>query len=87
MDSAEFTDWIAYDSLDPFGEVRGDLRMGILLSHYYNSQGAEQECRPRDFMPFIEAEAPAEEQSIEDQINVMLAVGAYQKGLENSNGK
>lgn len=38
--------------LEPFGESRGDLRMGILAAVVANYSGnAEQAVRPDDFIP------------------------------------
>lgn len=52
MTSAELTAWIAYDNLEPFGESRADLRMGILASTTYNvNRGKGRAMHPVDFMP------------------------------------
>lgn len=49
---AEFDEWIAYDSLEPFGEGRADLRSALAASALCNAWGAETE--PADFMPYLE---------------------------------
>lgn len=55
MSSSGLTRWIAYAYVEPFGEGRADLRMGILASTIANLLGNRQK-RPqgweaRDFMP------------------------------------
>lgn len=45
---------MAYDSLEPFGEERADLRSGILasvMSNRWRGKG-ESASQPRDYMPF-----------------------------------
>lgn len=79
MDSAEFTEWAAYDRIDPFGEERADLRMGIALASYHNSQHPDNDFVPRDFMPFLDD--PDEGQSIEDQLRVMERIAAAQAAI------
>jgi hypothetical protein len=38
IDAREFAEWMAYDQLDPFGQVRGDLQAGIVASTLVNLQ-------------------------------------------------
>lgn len=78
MDSAEFTEWMAYDRIDPFGEFRADLRMGIALSSYHNSQSSDNHLVPRDFMPFLDEPEEPDGQSIEAQLAVMERLMASQ---------
>jgi hypothetical protein len=52
IDSHELTEWVAYDSIDPFGETRADIRQGYLTSAFYNAnskKGAKQ-LTPKDFI-------------------------------------
>lgn len=62
MSSTELTEWIAYYSIDPFGNYREDLRMGISASLAANisrdSKRRPEPFTPQDFMPFIEKEKP-----------------------------
>lgn len=51
VDSREFSEWMAFDQLDPIGAEREDLRMGILASTIVKSQHAKAEVCPIDFMP------------------------------------
>jgi hypothetical protein len=53
IDAEEFQWWWAYNQLEPFGEERADLRMGILASVLANStRGKDTPAfTPRDFMP------------------------------------
>lgn len=36
VDSAEFTEWLAYYNVEPFGERFSDLRTGLITSAIYN---------------------------------------------------
>lgn len=36
MSSTEFTDWIAYYQIEPFGDSRDDERIGTLIALMYN---------------------------------------------------
>lgn len=60
IDSREFTEWMAYAALEPFGETRADLRAGIVastLANIHRSEGSEP-FTPSDFMPTFEAQEP-----------------------------
>lgn len=56
IDSAELTEWMAFDRLDPFGEARADLRAGIVASAAANHGYVklEKPYQPSHFMPFIQ---------------------------------
>lgn len=61
MSSEELTEWQAYYSIEPFGEIRADLRSGILASMTYNmnkSKGAA----PKDAKDFVLETKSFEEQ-------------------------
>jgi hypothetical protein len=53
MTSKEFSEWMAYFAIEPFGEDRADLRMGILASVMANLWGKRKgrAWRPQDFIP------------------------------------
>ena len=55
MSSGEMTEWMAFDSIEPFGEQRADLRAGIIASTVanYSMNRPKSPVRPADFMPFI----------------------------------
>ena len=46
--SAEFSEWMAYDQLDPFGNVRGDMQAGIIAAQVGGG-------KPSDYMPKFDA--------------------------------
>lgn len=60
IDSREFTEWMAYASLEPWGEPRADLRAGIVASTIANvNRSSDSEpFTPRDFMPTFEGHEP-----------------------------
>jgi hypothetical protein len=58
MTSQQFTEWLAYDQLEPFGELRADFRVAQLTSITANVN-RDRERRPEpfiplDFMPYAE---------------------------------
>ena len=61
----QFAEWMAYSTLEPWGEERDDLRMGIVASTIANAnRGKNQKpYKPQDFMPSFEPET--EEQAAE----------------------
>lgn len=61
MSSHEFSEWMAYAGLEPFGEERADLRMGILAALTFNiNRDPERtdEAKPEDFIPRFERLEP-----------------------------
>jgi flagellar basal body rod protein FlgC len=58
ISSRDFAEWMAYARLEPFGEERDDLRMGIIASTIanVNRDKGKKPYSPRDFMPSFEQE-------------------------------
>ena len=60
MSSAEFTDWVAYAQIEPFGQVRADLRAGLVASViaevYRDPKHRPEPFTPADFMPAFDTE-------------------------------
>lgn len=56
MSSAEFSEWMAFYNIEPFGEERADLRQALTTSAVHNSIQVQmkkpQWTKPGDFMPF-----------------------------------
>lgn len=56
MSSAEFAEWMAFYTIEPFGEERADLRQAMTTSAVNNSIQAQAKTpkwtKPEDFMPF-----------------------------------
>lgn len=63
MDSREFSEWMAYYSIEPWGEDRADLRTGILasLTANINRKKNAKPYSPVDFMPYRNRDKAAEE--------------------------
>jgi len=59
--SRQFAEWMAYSRLEPWGEDRDDLRMGIMASVIANSNRGKgkKPYKPQDFMPNFEPEDEA----------------------------
>lgn len=60
VSAREFSEWMAYYRLEPFGEFRADYRMGILASITTNQwkEKGDTAARPEDFLPVF-GTAPA----------------------------
>jgi hypothetical protein len=68
VSSAEFGEWVAYASIEPFGSHMDDVRMGTIASVVANSQLSKNATpyKPIDFAPWAkEPEAPAEDMPAE----------------------
>jgi hypothetical protein len=51
MSSAEFTDWCAYYSLEPWGYEAENWRMGMVAATVANAAGRKKPLKPSDFLP------------------------------------
>jgi hypothetical protein len=73
ISSLEFSEWLAYYRLEPFGDERADLRSGIVASTVANAhRDPKRRHRPfeaREFLPHFEAER--DPQSWEDQLHIV----------------
>ncbi len=62
MSSLEFSEWMAYYQIEPFGEERADFRQAMTTSAVHNSIQAQAKhpkwTKPGDFMPFSDAVEP-----------------------------
>lgn len=70
MSGREFREWMAYSSIEPFGEERADLRQAMTTSAVHNSVQAQTKhpkyTKPADFMPFVDKpeSAPAKREPV-----------------------
>ena len=51
MSAHELTEWMIFDSIEPIGEPRADLRAGIIASLVWNANWTAKKT-PFDFMPY-----------------------------------
>ena len=72
IDAEEFQWWQAFYRLEPWGETRADLRMGILASVQANVyRGKDTEAfTPQDFMPNFEASS---DEPDDDELDALIA--------------
>ena len=81
MSARELAEWQAFDDIDPIGDERIDLLVGILASVMANphrKRGARA-FKPSDFMPFIDREALSKA----EQKKANTALRTYLMGLGN----
>lgn len=62
MPAREFAEWGVLYAQEPFGDLRADLRAGIIASTVA-SQYSNKPVRTRDFMPFLDAGLSASERA------------------------
>lgn len=88
MSSAEMAEWMAYAMIEPFGEARADLRMGIIASLlaniYRDPKKRRQAYKPEDFIPQFQTETDIDErmQSATEKVRTVfsaLAGGSDEK--------
>ena len=80
MGSRELSEWMAYERVEPWGESRADLRMGIISSTLANVHRQSDDYpvyKPADFMPRFEPPEPEPELTPEENCRrFMAAFGA-----------
>lgn len=72
IDAPEFAEWLAYYSIEPFGEERGDLRAGIVAAQIANAfRGKNQRpFKAIEFMPLVNRQ-PKRQQSVKYMVAVL----------------
>lgn len=72
LTSPELTELLAFDAMEPIGQHRADLRMGILAQQIWrvNIGKGQQPPAPADFMPFVDKpkKQPEDQKSLGDRI-------------------
>jgi hypothetical protein len=77
LSSRVFAEWMAYASIEPFGEERADLRSGIIACTIAEPNRDKKKhpepFSPREFMPrFSSDEPPATSAPTPDQLSEMV---------------
>jgi hypothetical protein len=64
--SDELTEWMAFYQLEPFGEMRADLRSGVVAATFANAHRTKdaRAFTPEDFMPYIERTTPKDDMDL-----------------------
>lgn len=65
ISSEQYAEWMAYSTLEPWGQDRDDLRAGIVAATIANAnRGKNQKpYKPSDFMPSFEPETEEQAQA------------------------
>lgn len=74
MSSRELSEWMAFSSIEPFGEVREDYRAGLICSVIANASGNyKKHLKPDDFISLF-SQVPAEKGKslMHEQIAIMM---------------
>lgn len=81
----EFKQWQAYAQIEPFGQKRSDLRMGILACAVLAPHSGRRKLAPADFMPdFTKHLRPVKAQS---SAEIMATMNLYMTAQNKSNAK
>lgn len=74
LSARQFDEWIAFYSIEPWGEERADLRAGIVASTVANvNRNPKQRSKPyspKDFMPVYD-KPPKKQQTMEEMLRVV----------------
>ena len=81
MTSAEFTEWIAYSTLEPFGPLADDNRAGGIAAATTGTVPREptqtKPLLPEDYFPTLKPEGPRpKKQTAEDMMAVLRGMAA-----------
>lgn len=78
ISSRELVEWMAFDAVEPLGESRADLRMGIVAATVANVNRASNQpaVAPADFVPGYWDEEPDEEDAPADWQGMLATVEA-----------
>jgi hypothetical protein len=97
LTAEQLTEWEVYNSIEPVGEFRGDLRIANLTSMLYNmissfgsKKGRRHVSKPADFMPFFKEdleEKKDEPQSVEEMKSTLLSIASSLKNQEKKEKK
>lgn len=60
----EYTAWLAFYEVEPFGDVRADLRAGIVSALIARTMGGRRDASPLDYMPIVEADRQEREKEM-----------------------
>lgn len=74
MDARELAEWRAFEKLEPFGDGRADLRMGISTAAILNSRRGRgvRALKPLDLLPDFEKRFHEKTQSVEEMKREVL---------------
>lgn len=89
IDSVEFSDWMAYYRIEPFGERISDVRAGVIAATIANANRGKRQKPfvPADFTPWIKPpREPVLFKDPKDQAK-FVALAVFGVDLSQSNGR
>lgn len=74
MEAHELVEWMAYFSIEPWGQVQADFRAGVIAATMANVMGSTKgrSVQPGDFFPLYDD--PKEPQTPEQQMQMLKAM-------------
>ncbi len=76
ISSAEFSEWLAYYQVEPFGEERADLRAAIIASTQASTM-TNKRFKPAEFMPEYGPKARKSPAQIRDLLRIYLETAKH----------
>lgn len=72
-----FDEWMAFYSLDPWGENRADFRIAQLTTRVYNylRSAEEKPYSPVDFMPYVDKPPPPSPEELQERLLAKFGLG------------
>ncbi len=80
MSSREFTEWLAYDRLAPFGVERSDINAAIIAMTVARVMGGNNLLGIEDFLPRFNAPEDTEERMLRIAVRMHKALGGRVRG-------
>ena len=81
MPAITFAEWMAFAKIEPFGEERADLRMGIIAAKLHNMWRGKNDpiAKPEDFMPKFEEDEPPSREEVAMKMDAIMSALAARK--------
>lgn len=68
MHAKTFLQWMWYEQVEPFGELRADWRAASIIAMVHNvTRKVEHQKRPKDFLLKFEEEKPVRKRTAEEE--------------------
>lgn len=84
MPASEFFEWMILESIEPFGDRRGDIQAGLVAMTYANANRTPN-TNPYPLSDFLPEWEPSQEpiQTQEKQTDIMMLIQAMQNTRVN----
>ena len=84
LSAQELSEWMAYFSIEPFGEARADYRAGLVASTIANCAGIKKPMAPTDFISIYQQ--PREMSFMDRKKKQQQQMAVFRNIAEKTNG-